>query len=149
MANTATSTTKNGLFDVTKIMGDFQVPGLDIEAAVACQRKTLEALTQANQLAAEGVQAMMGRQVELARQAVEDFSAMFRDLVQPNGSAADKLAKQAEYSKQAIEKSLSSVKEFTDLVTKANTEVFNVLNKRATESIDEVRDFAKKHVAAG
>ena len=145
---TTTPTTKNGPFDVTKIMGDFQVPGIDLEAAAATQRKNIEALTQANQLAVEGVQAVVRRQVEITRQAMEDFSAMFRDLVQPNGSPEDKIAKQAEYSKQAIEKSLSGAKEFADLVTKANTEVFNVLNKRATESFDEIRDFAKKSVAA-
>ena len=146
-ANT-TSTTKNGLFDVTKIMGDFRVPGVDLEAAVASQRKNIEALTQANQLAVEGVQALMRRQVEITRQAMEDFSAMFRDFVQPNGSPEDRFAKQAEYSKHAIEKGLSNAKELTELVTKANTEAFNVINKRVTESLDEVRDFAKKRVAA-
>jgi phasin family protein len=148
MANT-TTTTKNGVFDVTKIMGDFRVPGIDLEAAVATQRKNIEALTQANQLAVEGVQALMRRQVEITRQAMEDFSAMFRDLVQPNaGSPEDRFAKQAEYSKHAIEKGLSNAKELAELVTKANTEAFNVLNKRVTESLDEVRDFAKKRVGA-
>jgi phasin family protein len=147
-ANTTSTTTKNGLFDVTKIMGDFRVPGIDMEAAVASQRKNIEALTQANQLAVEGVQALMRRQVEITRQAMEDFSAMFRDFVQPNGSPEDRFAKQAEYSKHAIEKSLSNAKELTELVTKANTEAFNVINKRVTESLDEVRDFAKKRVTA-
>jgi phasin family protein len=148
-ANTNTNATKNsGLFDVTKVMGDFRVPGIDLEAAVASQRKNIEALTQANQLAVEGVQAVMRRQVEITRQAMEDFSAMFRDFVQPNGSPEDRVAKQAEYSKQAIEKGLSNAKELTELVTKANSEAFNVINKRVTESLDEVRDFAKKRVAA-
>ena len=148
MAANTTSTTKNGLFDVTKIMGDFRVPGIDLEAAVATQRKNIEALTQANQLAVEGAQALMRRQVEITRQAMEDFSAMFRDLVQPNGSPEDRFAKQAEYSKHALEKGLSNAKELTELVTKANTEAFNVINKRVTESLDEVSDFAKKRVAA-
>jgi len=148
-ANTNTNATKNsGLFDVTKVMGDFRVPGIDLEAAVASQRKNIEALTQANQLAVEGVQALMRRQVEITRQVMEDFSAMFRDFVQPNGSPEDRVAKQAEYSKQAIEKGLSNAKELTELVTKANSEAFNVINKRVTESLDEVRDFAKKRVAA-
>ncbi len=148
MANPTTATTKNNFFDVTKVMGDFRVPGIDVEAAVASQRKNIEALTQANQLAVEGVQALMRRQVEITRQAMEDFSAMFRDLVQPNGSPEDRFAKQAEYSKHALEKGLSNAKELTELVTKANTEAFNVINKRVTESLDEVRDFAKKRVSA-
>jgi phasin family protein len=79
---------------------------------------------------------------------MEDFSAMFRDFVQPNGgSPEDRFAKQAEYSKHAIEKGLSNAKELTELVTKSNTEAFNVLNKRVTESLDEVRQLATKAVA--
>ncbi len=117
--------------------------GFDIEAAVSSQRKNIEALSQANQLAVEGAQALMRRQVEITRQAVEDFSAMFCDFVQPNGSPEDRFAKQAEYSKHAIEKSLSNAKELTELVTKVNTEAFDVINKRVAESLNEVRDFAK------
>jgi phasin family protein len=147
MANAANGS-KNGFFDVTKVMSDFRMPGIDFEAVAASQRKNIEALTQANQLAVEGAQAVVRRQVEIARQAMEEFSTMFRDFVQPNGSPEDRLAKQAEYSKQALEKGLSNARELTELMTKANTEAFNVLNKRVTEGLDEVRDFAKKRVAA-
>jgi phasin family protein len=144
----ATTTTKNGLFDVAKMMGDFRIPGIDLEAAIANQRKNVAALTQANQLAVAGVQALMRRQVEITRQAMEEFSAAFGGFGLPGGSPVDHLAKQAEYSKQAIEKGLSNAKELTELVTKTNAEAFNVLNKRVTESLDEVRDFAKKSLAA-
>jgi phasin family protein len=144
----AANGSKNGFFDVSKVMSDFRMPGVDLEAVAASQRKNIEALTQANQLAVEGVQAVVRRQVEIARQAMEEFSSMFRDFVQPNGSPEDRLAKQAEYSKQALEKGLTNARELTELMTKANTEAFNVLNKRVTESLDEVRDFAKKRVAA-
>ena len=150
MANThtAATATKNGFFDVTKAMADFRVPGVDVEAVVASQRKNIEALTQANQLAVEGVQAVLRRQTEIARTAIEEFSSMFRDFVQPTSSPEDKIAKQAEYSKAALEKGLANARELTELVTKANTEAFNVINKRFTETLDEVRDYAKKRVVA-
>ena len=69
---------------------------------------------------------------------------MFRDFVQPSTSPEDRIAKQAEFSKQALEKGISNARELTELMTKANTEAFNVINKRVTESFDEVRDFAQK-----
>ena len=134
-------------FDVTKVMSDFRVPAVDVDAVVASQRKNIEALTQANQLAVEGVQAVARRQVEIARQAMEEFSAMIRDLATP-GSPEDRLAKQAEFSKHALEKGLSNARELTEMVTKANTEAFNVINKRLTESLDEVREYATKSRAA-
>jgi phasin family protein len=135
-------------FDVTKVMSEFRVPTVDVDAVVASQRKNIEALTQANQLAVEGVQALARRQVEIARQAMEEFSAMLRDMVQPV-SPEDRLARQAEFSKQALEKGLSNARELTEMVAKANTEAFNVINKRVTESLDEVRDYATKKRATG
>jgi phasin family protein len=137
----------NNFFDVTKVMGDFRVPALDVEAVVASQRKTIEALTQANQLAVEGVQAVARRQVEIARQAVEEYTSFFREIARP-GTAEEKIAKQAEAVKGALEKGLSNARELTALVTKANAEAFDVLNKRVAEGLDEVRDYAKKRAAA-
>jgi len=134
-------------FDFSKALSDFRVPGIDVDAVVAAQRKNIEALTQANQLAVEGVQAVARRQVEIARQAIDEFQAIVREFATP-GSPEDRIAKQAEYSKQALEKGIANARELTEMVTKANTEAFNVLNKRVTESFEEVRDFAKKRTGA-
>jgi phasin family protein len=149
MANTPNGFPKNPFFDFdfSKALNDFRVPGVDVDAVVAAQRKNIEALTQANQLAVEGVQAVARRQVEIARQAIDEFSQIVRELSAPT-SPEDRIAKQAEFSKQALEKGLSNAREITEMVTKANTEAFNVLNKRVTETFDEVREFAKKRTAA-
>src|SRR5581483_6283099 len=69
--------------DVGKAFAGFAFPGFDVDTLVAAQRKNLEALTQANQLAVEGVQAIARRQVEIARQAVDEASAAFREFTQP------------------------------------------------------------------
>jgi phasin family protein len=142
-----TSTRENAPFDVSKVFTELRLPGLDAEALAATQRKNFEALTQANQLAVQGAQTVLRRQLEIGREAVDEFSTIFRDLSQTNGSLEDRLAKQAAFSKQAIEKGLSNVRELTELVTKANTEALNVIAKRVTESLDEVRDYATKLAA--
>ncbi|MBX6366579.1 MAG: phasin family protein [Rhodospirillales bacterium] len=137
----------NNFFDMTRVMADFRVPTLDVDAMVASQRKTIEALTQANQVAVEGVQAVARRQVEMARQTIEDLTGLFREIAQP-GTPEEKLAKQAEAAKNALEKGVANARELAELVAKANTEAFNVLNKRVAEGLDEVRDYAKKRAAA-
>ena len=142
---------KNGFFDmdISKAMQGFSIPGFDVEAFVATQRKNLEALTQANQLAMEGLQAIAHRQVELARQAVEEVTSIARDIQAPGSAKVeDQMAKHADLAKQAFEKGLANMRELTTLATKSNTEAFEVLNKRLTESMEEVRDFAKKKTAA-
>jgi len=113
---------------------------------MACQRRNIEALTQANQLTVEAVQAVARRQIEIARQTVEDMSALMRDLAQP-ASTEDRIAKNTEYAKQILEKSLSNSREITLLATKAGTEAADVLRRRACEGLDEFRDFAKQQSA--
>jgi phasin family protein len=130
-------------FDVTKIMADFRFRPVDVEALMACQRRNIEALSQANQLAVEGMQAVAKRQIEIARQAIEDVSALLRDLAQPT-STEDRITKNAEYAKQMLEKSANHGREITMLATKAGTEAADVLRKRASEGLDEFCDLAKK-----
>ena len=133
-------------FDVTKVMADFRFRPIDVEALMACQGRNIEALSQANQLAVEGVQAVAQRHIEVARQAVEDVSALLRDLAQP-ASPEDRVTKNTEYAKQMIEKSVSHGREITMLATKAGTEAADVLRKRASEGLDEFCDLAKKQTA--
>ena len=130
-------------FDVTKFMSDFRFRPLDVEAMWAAQRRNIEALSQANQLAAEGVQAVARRQIEVARETFENFSALLRDLAQP-ASTEDRIAKNTEYAKQMLEKSVSHGREITLLATRAGSEAADVLRKRATEGLDEFRDLAKQ-----
>jgi phasin family protein len=133
-------------FDVTKIMADFRFRPIDMEALMASQRRNIEALSQANQLAVEGMQAVAKRQIEIARQAIENVSALLRDLAQP-ASTEDRITKNTEYAKQMLEKSVSHGREITMLATKAGTEAADVLRKRATEGLDEFCDLAKKQAA--
>jgi phasin family protein len=130
-------------FDVTKLMADFRFRPFDIEAMMACQRRNIEAFSQANQLALEGVQAVARRQIEIARQALDDVSGLWRDLAQP-ASVEDRVAKQTEYAKQMLEKGVTHTRELTLLATKAGTEAADVLRKRTTEGLDELREFAKQ-----
>ena len=72
--------------------------------------------------------------------------ALLRDLAQP-ASPEDRIAKNAEYAKQMIEKSVSHGREITMLATKAATEAVDVLRKRASEGLDGFCDLAKKQTA--
>ncbi len=133
-------------FDVTKMMTDLHFRPFDFEGLMACQRRNIEALSQANQLAVEGYQAVARCQIELARQAVEDVSALMRELAQP-ASTDDRIAKNTEYAKQVLEKSANHGREITELASKAGAGAAEVLRKRASEGLDELRDMAKPNAA--
>jgi phasin family protein len=128
--------------DYGKAFGTFNLPAIDPESVMASQRKNLEALTQANQLAVEGVQAVTRRQVEIAREAFEGASAAFRDLVSP-GAPEERFAKNAALAKDVFEKSLANAKEIAELFSKAHSDAFDVITKRMTETLDEIQSQAK------
>ncbi len=124
--------------DVSKILSEFKLPGVDVDAILASQRKNIEAVTAANQLAIEGVQAVVRRQSEILRQTLEETGAIMTEAL-GGGSPEEKVAKQADLVKTAFEKALANMKELAELVAKSNTEAANVISKRVSESLEELK----------
>jgi len=134
-------------FDMTKIFADFRFRPFDVEAVWTAQRRNIEAFTLANQLAFEGVQAVAKRQIEMTQQSFEELSTMVRDMAHPV-STEDRIAKHTEYTKKAIDKGLSHGREIAAMAAKTGGEVAEVLQKRTTEGLDEMRGFACKTATA-
>ncbi|CAA6604626.1 MAG: phasin family protein [Alphaproteobacteria bacterium] len=129
-------------FDVTKIFADFKVPGVDVDAMLASQRKNIEALASANRLAFEGVQAVMRRQMEIMRQSIEEVVGATKAMTEA-GSPQEKAAAQTELVKDAFERTLSNMRELVEMMGKSNNEAFDLLNKRFAQTMDEVKDVIK------
>ncbi len=125
--------------DFGKILTDFKIPNIDFEAYVAAVRKNVDALSQANRLAYEGLQAIAKRQIEIVRQSLDQAASAAREAAEP-GTPHDKAAKQAELAKSAFEHALANLRELGELVTKANNEAFDLIQARFTQSLDEVRE---------
>ncbi len=147
METMAKTTSTNGFFDLAKAFGDFRIPNFDVEAIIGAQRRNFEALTQANQLAIEGMRALAQRQTEIAQEAAKEASALLHDWTQP-GAPEDRFTKSVETAKLAFEKGVAHARELTDLGSKASADVFGVIAKRVSEGFDEVRYFAKQEAAA-
>jgi phasin family protein len=124
--------------DFTKIFSEFRIPGFDTEALMAAQRRNIEAVTTANQLAIEGIQAIMRRQTEILRQMVEESSSSLRELVS-TGAPEKKIAQQTDIVKASFEKTLANLRELTEMIAKSNTEAADILAKRVGESLTELK----------
>ena len=142
-----TTSSGNGFFDMSKVFDGFRFGGFDVQAMAESQRKNLEALTQANQLAIEGMRALAQRQSEIAQEAANEASAVLRDWTQPS-APEDRFAKTIEAAKVAFEKGLSNARELSEMGSKASADVFGVIERRVSEGFDEVRLYAKKQAAA-
>jgi phasin family protein len=124
----------------------FQVPGFDVNTIVDIQRRNVEALTAANQTIAQGLQTVVQRQSEIARQSVKQF----QDLVsfKPSStSVTETLVKQIDVTKTSYEKTVTNARELGDLVAKVGLEAADILSRRVVASLDEVKAAARPKAA--
>ncbi len=115
----------------------FSGPG--VETMFASQRRNVEAITQANRLALDGVQAVWRRQLDFIQEAVEGLTTHVVGLAPPSGPLNEKFAKHAEYSMQAVEKNLANARELTEIAAKATCDAVNIVNQRFCEGLGELQ----------
>ena len=133
--------------DFTKLAGPFagpfKVPNLDTGALIESQRKNIEAVTAANQVAFEGAQALTQRQAEILRQ-VWDASTSAMTALTATGKPEEQMAKQAEFTKQSFEQGLANLRELAEMGAKSNSEAVEVITKRVAEGLEELKSEIKK-----
>ncbi len=121
----------------TQMMERFQIPGVDVRALVENQRKNLDALAKATQVATEGATAVSQRQAEILQGAIEQASSMVRDF-KVTGSPGETAAAQQRLVTEAVETAMANARELAEMVEKANREAFEVIQRRTRESIEEL-----------
>lgn len=129
--------------DAMKQFSDVKPAQFDMNRAMDFSRKNVEAFSAANQTVAEGVQTIARRQAEIARNQVETMLQTSREML-TSGSPEVNTTRQAELARSVFESSLNNLRELSELATKSSFEVFDLLNRRAAESMDEISKFSKK-----
>ena len=130
-------------FDMQKMLGDFKIPGVDMQALLSAQEKNIAALKQANQHAAEGVQALAKRQLEMLQQAMQGAATAAQQVAHAGGPK-EAAAKQAELAKVAFEQALANMREMADLISKSSNQAFEVIAQRAADGLEELKQLARK-----
>jgi len=130
--------------DFTKIFAELKFPAVpDIDAFVSASRRNIETLTAANKVALEGAQAVARRHMEIVQQSMSEISEAVRSLATSDTPQA-KAARQAELLKAAYERSVANIKELSDMIQHSNEEALQLLHRRFTEAMDEVKLLADK-----
>lgn len=127
-------------FDAASLTQAFKLPGFDVNTVVDIQRRNFEALTAANQTVVQGLQTVMQRQGEIARQSVRQFQDLLS--VKP-ASVTETLVKRIDLTKTAYGKNVADARELGDIVAKVGTEAADILSRRVVASLDEVKAAAR------
>jgi phasin family protein len=125
----------NAFGDLTKMLEQFKLPGVDTAEIEAARRKDVEALVQANQAAFEGMQALAKKQADMLTQAMENIQAAVKGAA---GSVGDP-AKQGELARKAYEKVLSDMQDLAGIARKSQSDAMVSITQRGTQHLEEVK----------
>ena len=122
-------------FDFTKLMSQFQLPGVDFATLVDRERKNIEALAKANRIALESWQRLVRRQAEILQETMKKVVA--------DAGQVD-VMKRTDLAKEGFEKALANMQELAEMGSKSQREAFEVVRKRIEENVEGIRNFGKK-----
>jgi phasin family protein len=138
---TNSSNPTNPFGDVTKLMQQFKMPGVDMSAIVEARKKDIEALTEANKAAFESMQALAAKQAALMTEAMQGMQAAAQGLL--TGGAAQDPAKQMDVMRKGFEKTLADMKDLADMARHAQSEAMARITQRASEQMESVKTLMK------
>ena len=129
--------------ELTSKLRDYKLPGIDVDAVVASQRKNVEALVHASRAAFESTQAVAKRQGEILQETMNQTAKAF-DALTKAGSPSEVAAQQAELAKEDFEKALGNMRELAEMVTKVQQGAIDTMSGRISQSLDEIKQMALK-----
>jgi phasin family protein len=123
------------------------MPFFDVEALMSTYRRNLEAMASVNQAALETAQTLARRQADLVRQGFEEATGLI-NAVLSSPTPEEKVMRQAEASKAAVEKYVTTARDFADTVNKYHSKALETVSTRVNESVEELRGIIKNGKAA-
>ncbi|MDH3659900.1 MAG: phasin family protein [Alphaproteobacteria bacterium] len=132
--------------DVSKMFANFSVPGVDWQEIMASQQKNIAALTEANQRLIEGAQAVMQQQSAIMSKAMAELTAANQELMQEGDPQAG-AQKRFDLAKTSFESAVGNMQELAELAGQSNSEAMEIINKRAAEAFEEIRQLIESKKA--
>ena len=114
----------------------YQLPGVDVSAILEARRKDVEALTEANQAAFGGMQAIQCKQLEILRHALNDFQSIAQQLA---SSPTKPPVNPTDAVQKALHAALADMQDIAQKTQRTQTEAYAIVSKRMEEAVQELK----------
>ena len=131
----------NPFGDITTMLEQFKVPGIDMTSFIDSRRKDVEALVEANKASYEAMQELARTQTEMLTQAMQSIQESAKGL--SSGQAGVPDAKQAEVVRAAWAKMLADMTSLAEMAHKAQADSLARLTARAQENMEEFQQMLR------
>jgi phasin family protein len=90
----------------------------------------MEALTEANRQASEGLKALVERRNEILRETLAEWQAAVKD-----ATSAEAIAKRAEAAKQGVQKAIANFRELSEMEAQSRNNAWKIVQERMQENM--------------
>lgn len=126
--------------DLSRMLEQMQMPGVDVSRLAEDARKNIEALQAANQAVAAGWQALAEKQMEIFQQTMQRWQ---ESMTPPGGDPAP-AEKQAELAREGFERALENMRELAEIAATSQSKAFDIMRTRFEENMRSMFPSAKK-----
>ena len=119
-----------GIEDLKKLIEKFQLPSVDIDALIDWQRRDMEALTEANRQASEGLKALVERRNEILGETLAEWQAAVKD-----ATSAEAISKRTEAAKQGVQKAIANFRELSEMEAQSRNNAWKIVQERMQENM--------------
>jgi phasin family protein len=121
------------VIDFSKLIEQVKLPGFDMASVIETQRKNIDALTAANQLAYDGMQALMQKQAEMFNERIKTIQAAVQK--GNTGNPVEALAQQGEFVQQTFQKIFDDMRELAEMAQRSQSETLAAISERAAQDV--------------
>lgn len=129
--------------DFSKSFNAFQGFPLDFSSLMETHRRNVQALSDVNRLAIESLQEIVQMQSAVVSKIVEDGSTLAREMA-AEGTPEEKIALQADIARKSYEKTMDRAQQIAEAVGKSNKAASDIISRRVTASLNEIKTAAEK-----
>jgi phasin family protein len=119
-----------GIEDLKKLIEKSQLPSVDIDALIDWQRRDMEALTEANRQASEGLKALVERRNEILGETLAEWQAAVKD-----ATSAEAITKRTEAAKQGVQKAIANFRELSEMEAQSRNNAWKIVQERMQENM--------------
>ncbi|MCF1369276.1 phasin family protein [Burkholderia cenocepacia] len=118
--------------DIVKLIKQYNVPGIQLDAILSSRRKDLEAMLEIGKTLQGGGQSIAQKQAEILRTSLEDLRNVLAAQTSADG---DKVAA----ANETIQRAFGNVSELVQIALKSQSAAFDTLRARTEASLAEWR----------
>ncbi|WP_327359341.1 phasin family protein [Caballeronia humi] len=119
------------------MLEQFKFPGVDSTSITESTRKDLEALTEANRLAYEGMQALIRKQTELLNENARAIQTAAQQI--QGATPTEVMASQSEFVQKSLQKAFDNMRQLAEIAQQSQTAAIAAMTRRAEENMQALK----------